>query len=85
MALLGGLGLGLVWGWWLVLLGSSGRKRPLPFFIALILPTLLFPWLLEGLAGWETAVTFLGATFLSLFTHLAWRQKLAQALYSNQR
>lgn len=79
MALLGSVGLGLVWGWWLALVtaGSLAGKRPFPLLSVLVLPTLLFPWLLSWLVGWETAVLFLGAAFFSLLAHLAWRQRLA--------
>lgn len=79
MALLGSLGLGLVWGWWLVLIGRTGWPRPLRSLFTLIFPTLLLLVLLWSMADGVTAVLFLAAVIVSLFIHLAWRQKLAQA------
>lgn len=78
MATIGSVGLGLVWGWWLVLVGRQNRKRPFPTLLALILPTILLPLLLVRFHQWPAALAFLIASLLAFFTHLAWQQKLRQ-------
>ncbi len=78
MVTIGSVGLGLVWGWWLVLAGEARWKRPFPILLALILPTILLPLLLGWFHQWPTALAFLIAAALAFFTHLAWRQELRQ-------
>ncbi len=85
MATIGGVGLGLVWGWWLVLVGRQWGKRPFPTFLVLVSPTLLLSLLLGWLHPWPTALAFLLAAAISFFTHLAWQQKLRQAQESEFR
>lgn len=81
MALIGSVGLGLVWGWWLGLTSRHGAwQRPFRPLFLLLLPTLMAAALLWALVDGQTAVLFLAALIFSLFIHLSWRQKLAQEL-----
>ncbi|MCA9933523.1 MAG: hypothetical protein H6662_17220 [Ardenticatenaceae bacterium] len=75
MTTIGSASVGLVWGWWVVMV-EHGWKRPLHAFPLLILPTLLLPLLLWWFYDWVTAVTFLVAAFISLSTHLAWLKQI---------
>ena len=78
---IGGIGMGLMWGWLLVLVGGRGRpKRPFITILALILATILVALQLFFLTGWPTLPYFLASTALSLMVHLGWRQELRKNL-----
>lgn len=75
MATLGSVGLGMVWGWWLVLVGGARWQRPWPTLLTLIFPSILLLLFLGWRHQWPTALAFLIASLLAFFTHIAWRQK----------
>jgi hypothetical protein len=74
----GGVGMGLVWGWLLILVGSNTTpgRRPIRNIIALGLATVIFILQLLWLADGKTLIFFLAATTFSFLMHLAWRQSL---------
>src|SRR5690242_12641248 len=76
LIILGGSGVGLVWGWLVAHIFASGQKSLLNI-LSLGLATLLI--LIEAiwLAGWRSAAFVLGAAATAFLVHLAWRQKLS--------
>ena len=76
LAMIGTIGLSLVWGWLLVLAGR-GSARFWRNLVPLILVTLLVALFLCWLSGWPHLLVFSGGTAVALSTHLAWRQKIA--------
>jgi hypothetical protein len=75
---LGSVGMGLVWGWLLVLIGGSSTpgKRPFRNFLALSLATIIFGLHFLLFGSEQTLFLFLLAVPCSLILHLAWRQSL---------
>ena len=72
---LGGIGLGLVWGW---LSGKfdSQVDRPYTVWVSLFIATLMLAAEVYWLAGMRGAIYFLFATLASLFFHTQWRKEL---------
>lgn len=75
---LGGVGIGLVWGWLLVLVGDSQgpRERPFRNAFALTLATFLLGLCLFLLSNGQNLFLFALATPFSLMLHFAWRRSL---------
>jgi len=77
---IGSLGIGLMWGWLLVLLrGQAAAQRPswrvlLILFLATAALSGLIAWLADGL----TVLLFGGTAVISFIVHLAWRHALAE-------
>lgn len=78
MSSFGGLGMGLVWGWLLILVGSNrtASRRPILDFLALGLATLLIALQQLWLANVKTLIFFVIATAFAFVMHLAWRRSL---------
>lgn len=77
MTIMGSIGLGLVWGWLLVLIGRDvPGKRPLRHFLAALLATILQMVLVIWLTDWMDGMIFMGTAVFSFTLHLAWRTKL---------
>ncbi len=77
ITMIGTVGMGLVWGWLLLLIGGRGQaKRPFltPFF--LFLATFLVTVYLFLLTTLAASILFLIAALLTAFFHLAWQQEL---------
>lgn len=75
ISLLGYMGIGLVWGWWI---GSlDGRiTRPLLDGMATGAATVIFALGAFALSGSWAPMLFLCAGGLTLYIHLAWREEL---------
>jgi hypothetical protein len=77
IAWLGSTGMGLMWGWLLILFGGRGPlRRPLVNTLVLGLATLLFALQLFWFTDGQALVFFLLATTISSALHLAWRRSL---------
>ncbi len=72
---IGGACIGLVWGWLLAALGARARKRRRAAVLR-ALATLALAAVILALAGWPAPALFLGATALTFWLHLAWRESL---------
>lgn len=79
LRVLGGVGIGLVWGW---LVGSvSHRTVKLWRAITVIaLSTAVLSLLVLYFLNWRNLVSFLIAVLLASLVHAGWRQQLAEAL-----
>ncbi|HPL21098.1 MAG TPA: hypothetical protein PLY74_08955, partial [Methanothrix soehngenii] len=75
ISLLGYMGIGLIWGWWI---GSLSGKITRPLFdgIAAGAATLMFALWAFYLSGMWAPVLFFCAGGLTLYLHLAWRREL---------
>lgn len=75
---LGSVGIGLVWGWLLVMISRAPFPvaRPLRTFIALSLATVALSMQLYWLGGGRSLVLSLMMMALSFVIHLAWRYSL---------
>lgn len=74
---MGSVGMGLVWGWLLVLFG--GRlpiKRPFLTFFLLLLATALAAYQLFRLTDFTHLILFLATTCAALLFHFMWRESL---------
>jgi hypothetical protein len=81
IASLGGIGLGLVWGWLLALVSGRERSlRPYLSYLWLALATLLVALQVLLLTNWDRLVVacFLGALACGVFVHLGWREDLSK-------
>lgn len=77
MIAVGSVGMGLVWGWLLVLIWRDvPGKRPLRHFLASLLATILLIVLAAWLTDWVQGLVFVGTAVFSFSLHLAWRSKL---------
>jgi hypothetical protein len=77
MALAGSVGMGLVWGWLLVLIWRDvPGKRPLRHSLASLLATAPVGGLVTWLADWIHLLVFVGTAVFSFILHLAWRTRL---------
>lgn len=75
ISMLGYMGIGLVWGWWIG--GLSGSiTRPLLDVLAVGTATLIFSLVTVTLAGIWALAFFLCAGGLTLYLHIAWKQEL---------
>jgi energy-converting hydrogenase Eha subunit E len=75
---IGGVGIGLVWGWLIILVGSNrtAARRPIVNILAFGLATLLVALQLLWLAEVKTLIFFAAAVAFAFIIHLAWRQSL---------
>ncbi len=74
---IGSVGIGLMWGWLLILFGGRGHaKRPWRNILALGLATMLLALQLFLYSSWQTVLIFLVAAILSFAIHLAWHRAL---------
>jgi hypothetical protein len=73
-AILGSLGIGLVWGWGMGTLGPF--HRPFVGFLALGAATLLLAAEVFLLASWAACGWFAGAVAVGWWLRLAWRREL---------
>lgn len=77
MTFAGSAGIGLVWGWLLILIWRDvPGKRPLRHFLASLLATALVTVWFIWLADWIHWFVFGGTAVLSFTLHLAWRTRL---------
>jgi hypothetical protein len=77
MTMIGSIGLGLVWGWLLILVGGRGVwKRPFLTPLLLSLATLLIAVYLLSFTNFPTMLIFLLAATVAAFFHLAWQHEL---------
>ncbi len=74
---LGGIGLGLVWGWLLGLVWGRMRRpsTTIPSLAAAILAQAL---VIRALTGWLVTAAFLLAAGLSFLVHVGWRRQLSE-------
>ena len=77
-AILGGVGLGLVWGSLLVMLGWPARREPVRTVVGLGLASLLLVVAVEAIAGLPGATALAAATAVALAAGLAWRVERRQ-------
>ena len=75
IAVLGGVGLGLVWGWLMGGVVAKVRLSPLTT-LALSVATLLLAIEVLLLAGWLVLALLLIMAALSIGLHFAWRHEL---------
>ena len=73
---LGSVGLGLVWGWLLVLTSRIRVKRPFIHTTALILASIALGVVQYLYAGWPALVTLLVAMLFAIFTHIVWLRSI---------
>lgn len=77
MIFAGSMGIGLVWGWLLILIWRDvPGKRPLRHFLAGLLATTLLIVLVVWLTDWVQGLVFVGTAVFSFTLHLAWRTRL---------
>jgi hypothetical protein len=74
LATMGGAGMGLMWGWLLVLFGGRARRQRRPWLnrFLLFLSTCLVSLLAYGYASWRGLGAFLASTSLAVFVSLVW-------------
>lgn len=78
MIVVGSAALGLVWGWWLLLVGGGERPwRAAGLLGGMTLLALLVLW---GVWSWPGGLAFLLGTAVGAGVHLAWRQRLRSEL-----
>lgn len=80
IAMLGSLGLGLVWGWLIGILSRFQPTRWLLQCLALGLATALLALETWLLVDWRAAVYFVAAATLALGAHLIWLYSLRRRL-----
>lgn len=71
----GAAGLGLVWGWWSVLLGRATR-RPAVVAALIVIASAGAGFVVHPFASRSGVVAFAIAAAAAGFVHLAWRQSL---------
>ena len=77
MTIVGSVGMGLVWGWLLVLIWRDvPGKRPLRHFLAGLFATILVAAWFIWLTDWIHLLVFSGTAVLSFTLHWAWRTRL---------
>lgn len=77
MTMIGSIGMGLVWGWLLILVGGRGVwKRPFLTPFLLSLATLIITAYLFSFTDFSTSLLFLFAATVAAFFHLAWQHEL---------
>jgi hypothetical protein len=79
IAWLGGVGIGLVWGWLMGRLISLARLTSLSW-LALLAETFLVSGQIYLFADWSSLFIFLGAAGLALLIHLGWIRMLRARL-----
>ena len=73
----GSMGIGLVWGWLLVLIWHDvPGKRPWRHALASLLATLLASWVFVWLTDGLFWLVFVATAVFSFTLHLAWRTRL---------
>ena len=82
MTIAGSVGMGLVWGWLIVLIWRDvPGKRPLRHMMAALgaslLAGFLFIWFTDGIH----LLVFGGTAVFSLILHLAWRTRLSNSRF----
>ena len=75
---LGAIGLGLMWGWLLVLASRMPAKRPFIHTLFLILATAAVGVVQYYFAGWQTLVSLIFAMLFAVFAHLVWLRSIRQ-------
>ena len=78
LASFGSIGLGFVWGWFLIFFRQA--QRPLTTAISLVLATLLLSLLPLWFSGQSALIYFWAAVIFSFIMHIAWRQSLRSNL-----
>ena len=77
MVIMGGVGMGLVWGWLLILVWPVvPGKRPFRNIAAIFLATTLVGFQHLLFTDWRQALVFLGTAVIGFSAHLAWRHRL---------
>lgn len=77
MDVLGSIGIGLVWGWLLVLLvNRPPHRRPYINLLVVVIFTVWLAWLLYALTAVPALVTFFLALILAFSVHFAWLHQL---------
>ncbi|MCP5094853.1 MAG: hypothetical protein GY943_04800 [Chloroflexi bacterium] len=74
----GSIGLGLMWGWLIVLTVRTPRKRPFTNALALLLATAAIAATQFYFSGHPSLIRFFIATFLAYFAHMVWLRGLQQ-------
>lgn len=77
-AILGAVGVGLVWGWWAALL-TRGAARPLLSWAAILASALVAGAVVWRMADRGAAIAFAAGAAAALFLHLGWLHSLARA------
>ena len=75
---LGSIGLGLMWGWLLMLVSRMRVKRPFIHTISLILATIALGIVQYLFAGWPALIRFVIAMLFALFAHIIWLRSIGQ-------
>ena len=79
MTIAGSMGMGLVWGWLLVLIWRDvPGKRPLRHFLVALVATTLMTMVFVWLMDWIHWLVFVGTAVFSFTMHLAWRTRLRE-------
>ena len=77
VGVLGSIGIGLVWGWLLVLLvNRPPRRRPILNLLAAAVFTAWLAWLLYVLTAVPPLIAFFLAFILAFSVHYAWLHQL---------
>jgi hypothetical protein len=76
VAIIGSMGIGLVWGWLAILVGRS-RPRSWRNGLPVGGATAVLLYILAHMATWTAAFTCAGGIFLGLLLHIAFLQGLA--------
>jgi len=72
---MGGIGLGLVWGWLLVVVLEPDRKRFISF-CKIAAATTLVAVEVAAMEGSQSLLLFMGAMVFAALLHLAWVREL---------
>ena len=75
---LGGVGLGLVWGWWLVIVAAPTPARSITGILILGIASVLLVAGVVGIGGSAAAVGFLAASGAAVFVAVAIREELVR-------
>jgi hypothetical protein len=80
LAILGSLGIGLVWGW--LAGGMEGRlQHPLRTLPGIALATSAILVQIVYWVGWQGMLYFLGAGILAFLIHVGWRRELRKQFF----
>jgi len=77
-AILGGAGLGLVWGSLLVMLAWPARREPGRTLVGLGFASLVLVVAIQAIVGWPGVIAHLIAAAVALATGLGWRLERVQ-------
>ena len=78
LALMGSLGIGLMWGWLLILVSNQQPQQPERHILLLLIATAVMVSQIYSMNGLPAVWVFLITAVFSGIIHLSWRRRLRQ-------